>query len=161
MSTLPDQKLVTRLTKDSSCLARSSPIIPATISPVARCGMDSSPLLRLPDMEPIPGSEVLRVPAPPSKVIPRSHPRAPRQDESIELQSIIMPPRSGDSGTATPGDVEMNGPTTVIGPAGTEALKSILDPYKNRFRFASVCLMNFLNGLNDSAPGALIPHLER
>ncbi|KAL8967902.1 MAG: hypothetical protein Q9197_005164 [Variospora fuerteventurae] len=31
----------------------------------------------------------------------------------------------------------------------------------NRWRFLSACLMCFANGLNDSAPGALIPYLEK
>jgi len=31
----------------------------------------------------------------------------------------------------------------------------------NRFRVLSVCLLNFGNGLSDSAPGALIPYIEK
>ncbi len=42
-----------------------------------------------------------------------------------------------------------------------EALQTVWQPYMNRFRLLAVCLMNFGNGLNDSAPGALIPYIER
>lgn len=31
----------------------------------------------------------------------------------------------------------------------------------NRFRLLSVCLINFLNGLSDSASGPLIPYMEK
>ncbi|KAK3319134.1 major facilitator superfamily domain-containing protein [Apodospora peruviana] len=38
--------------------------------------------------------------------------------------------------------------------------QSILQPYMNRYRFLSVCLITLGNGLNDSAPGALIPSMQ-
>ena len=41
-----------------------------------------------------------------------------------------------------------------------EAVQTMWDPYINRFRMLSVCLMAFGNGMNDSAPGALIQYLE-
>lgn len=40
-------------------------------------------------------------------------------------------------------------------------MQGVWDPYMNRFRLLSICLMNFGNGLNDSAPGALIPYMEK
>lgn len=38
---------------------------------------------------------------------------------------------------------------------------SISYPLKNRFRLATSCLLNFTNGMNDAAPGVLIPHMEK
>jgi hypothetical protein len=40
-------------------------------------------------------------------------------------------------------------------------MQSFSNPPMNRFRMLSVCLMNFGNGLSDSAPGALIPYIEK
>ena len=39
-------------------------------------------------------------------------------------------------------------------------MQSIWNPPMNRFRMLAVCTMNFCMGLNDSAPGALIPYIE-
>lgn len=44
---------------------------------------------------------------------------------------------------------------------GVDALQSFSNPPKNRYRMVSISLMNFLSGLSDSAPGALIPYMER
>jgi len=44
---------------------------------------------------------------------------------------------------------------------GVDALQSFASPPMNRFRMLSVCLINFGNGLSDSAPGALIPYIEK
>ena len=43
----------------------------------------------------------------------------------------------------------------------TEALQSMKRPAINRYRLLAACAMNLCNGLNDSAPGALIPYLEK
>jgi hypothetical protein len=64
-------------------------------------------------------------------------------------------------------DLERSRPSSPVhdhdrnGGIEVEALQSITDPYMNRYRFLAVCLMNFANGLNDSAPGALIPSMEK
>jgi hypothetical protein len=42
-----------------------------------------------------------------------------------------------------------------------EALPTWREPFMNRFRLLAVCIANLVNGLNDSAAGALIPYLER
>lgn len=41
-----------------------------------------------------------------------------------------------------------------------ESTQSVWKPYMNRFRLVSACVTALLGGLNDSALGALIPHLE-
>ncbi|QKX58540.1 uncharacterized protein TRUGW13939_05665 [Talaromyces rugulosus] len=45
-------------------------------------------------------------------------------------------------------------------PATAELVPSLSNPPRNRWRFASACLMFLANGMNDSAPGALIPYME-
>lgn len=44
---------------------------------------------------------------------------------------------------------------------GVEVMQSFSNPPMNRYRMLSVCLMNFGNGLSDSAPGALLPYMEK
>ncbi|EFQ34741.1 major facilitator superfamily transporter [Colletotrichum graminicola] len=121
------------------------------------------------------------LPAAPAKAVPRTYPGAPQRDGlSIELSRINTNPNNGRtaadktaagiagspraqslslSSPPTPGtDVEMSRPTS---PAAFEVLQSISDPHMNRYRLAAACLMNFGSGLNDSAPGALIPYIEK
>lgn len=43
----------------------------------------------------------------------------------------------------------------------TDAVQTLSSPPINRYRLLSACCMCFANGLNDSAPGALIPYLEK
>ncbi|TQN71092.1 Bypass of stop codon protein 6 [Colletotrichum shisoi] len=120
------------------------------------------------------------LPAAPAKAVSRTYPGAPHRDESsIELSRISNTADHRHHGSnkvggntanktgATPSrppsptsgaDVEMSRPPS---PAAFEVLQSISDPYMNRYRLAAACLMNFGNGLNDSAPGALIPYIEK
>ncbi|KAG0652901.1 hypothetical protein D0Z07_0436 [Hyphodiscus hymeniophilus] len=69
------------------------------------------------------------------------------------------------SGTRTPGvaDLEMSSPTTPIEheQAGVDIVQSFSNPPMNRFRMLAICLMLFGNGMMDSAPGALIPYIEK
>ncbi|RDW64623.1 hypothetical protein BP6252_10274 [Coleophoma cylindrospora] len=44
--------------------------------------------------------------------------------------------------------------------AAAEVAPTVWEPYKNRFRFVASCLVGFIGGLNDSAPGALLPYIE-
>jgi hypothetical protein len=63
----------------------------------------------------------------------------------------------------TPSELEMSRPTTPRRDEneGVEALQSFSNPPMNKFRLLSCCLLNFGQGLNDSAPGALIPYIEK
>ncbi|KAF0321113.1 bypass of stop codon protein 6 [Colletotrichum asianum] len=47
------------------------------------------------------------------------------------------------------------------GAESAEPAQSVLSPYMNRWRFLAACLMNMGNGINDGAPGALIPYMEK
>jgi hypothetical protein len=42
-----------------------------------------------------------------------------------------------------------------------EQMQTVWSPYKNRYRVLAACLMAFANGMNDSAPGALIASIEK
>jgi hypothetical protein len=53
-------------------------------------------------------------------------------------------------------------PESPVEPTNTfEVLPSLTDPPMNKFRFVACCTQNFLCGLTDSAPGALIPYMEK
>jgi hypothetical protein len=103
------------------------------------------------------------LPSTPAKTVPRVYPGAPQH--SIELQRIQRTPLSYETSRhddVETEDIEMSRPASPVLPAETaEILPSIWDPYMNRFRFLSCCFMNLQNGLNDSAPGALIPYMEK
>ncbi|KAI9053069.1 hypothetical protein LZ554_003338 [Drepanopeziza brunnea f. sp. 'monogermtubi'] len=100
--------------------------------------------------------------AAPPKAFARSYHSVP---DPIELDNLQWPTGLHVSGTQTPlesNDLEASRPDT---PASehvreTEALQSFSFPPMNKYRMSSVCLMNFGNGLSDSAPGALIPYME-
>ncbi|KAG7117354.1 Bypass of stop codon protein 6 like [Verticillium longisporum] len=112
-------------------------------------------------------------PPPPQKAVQRTYPGAPyRGDESIELQRLhtehgVSHPssRPGTPPSSPPGgsDLEMSRPGSPSQGATdvAEPLQSMWDPYMNRWRLLTACLMNLGNGLNDSAPGALIPYMEK
>lgn len=121
------------------------------------------------DIEPSSTSQEAETPpAAPKKAFPRTYHSVP---DPIELDSLqwgtkLNGPGRGTptvSGTQTPleyPDLEMSGPPTPANEHETDALQSFSYPPMNRFRMSSVCLMNFGNGLSDSAPGALIPYIE-
>ncbi|KAI2636937.1 MFS general substrate transporter [Hypomontagnella submonticulosa] len=50
--------------------------------------------------------------------------------------------------------------TPVEPPDAVDALPTLNDPPMNKYRLASCCFQNFLGGLTDAAPGALIPYME-
>ncbi|ORY62893.1 major facilitator superfamily domain-containing protein [Pseudomassariella vexata] len=109
-----------------------------------------------------------KLPARPERAVSRTYPAAPHAEEDrIELQHF-SPTRSSATTPRTEAAgfyVDVSRPRTPsqsdeVGTDGVGALQSVWDPYMNRFRLAACCLMNFLSGLNDSAPGALIPFME-
>lgn len=70
---------------------------------------------------------------------------------------------STPSGAQTPGsppDVEMSRPASPMHDA-FDVLQTLTKPPINKWRVLSCALSNFGNGLNDSAPGALIPYMEQ
>ncbi|KAJ9138121.1 Bypass of stop codon protein 6 [Pleurostoma richardsiae] len=129
--------------------------------------MDATLFRSLVTVESAPGNLENAGPTMPAKAVPRTYPAVPQRPVSIELDRIqrfaTSPPTSGLTTPAEErSDLEMSGTATPSEPAdGIEAMQSMWDPYMNRFRLLSVCLLNFLNGMNDSAAGALIPYIEK
>lgn len=109
-------------------------------------------------------------PAAPQKALARTYHSVPQAPEEYQLQSLQQGMEGGSareatsptaSGTQSPrssGDLEISRPASPV--QEVEALQSFTRPYMNRFRMSAVCSQNFVGGLNDSAPGALIPYME-
>ncbi|KAH8808874.1 major facilitator superfamily transporter [Xylogone sp. PMI_703] len=106
----------------------------------------------------------------PQKAFPRTYHSVPEtQHSSVELTNVRPPPRRHESSTSVTTspveshvDLEMSRPATPVEHAETfDALQSFSNPPMNRFRMLSACLITFAMGLSDSAPGALIPYIER
>ncbi|KAL9102981.1 MAG: hypothetical protein Q9163_001934 [Psora crenata] len=73
----------------------------------------------------------------------------------------IPPTPSGVQTPSTPYGLEESRPATPDAGDAVEALQSLFHPPINKYRVLAGCLMNLGNGLNDSAPGALIPYMEK
>ena len=98
----------------------------------------------------------------PAKTTPGRHTRnnSHQQDEH-ELQRIptrdILP--TGERSSFEDGnELEMSRPPT---PDAVEVVPSVWEPYMNRYRMISICLMNLGGAMNDGAAGALIPYMEK
>lgn len=107
----------------------------------------------------------------PQRILPRPYHSVPQAThDHIELESTKPNVRNFtpyQSGTATPSefrtpktpnDLEQSRPASPNN--GFHALHSWRNPSMNKYRMMSVCLMNFGNGMNDSAVGALLPYME-
>ncbi|KAI0398976.1 MFS general substrate transporter [Xylaria palmicola] len=114
------------------------------------------------------------LPQAPQRAVSRTYPAVPQGDDGVELVPLTRAPTTpGPSGPSTPReerDIEMSAP----GSPGTsetlaaaeptnafEILPSLTDPPMNKFRFFACCVQTLLGGLTDSAPGALIPYMEK
>lgn len=62
---------------------------------------------------------------------------------------------------ATPRELEQSAPPTPSQENASDLVQSVSNPRMNRWRVAACCLTFFTTGANDSAPGALIPYLEK
>ncbi|KAI0478091.1 MFS general substrate transporter [Xylaria cf. heliscus] len=113
------------------------------------------------------------LPQAPQRAISRTYPAVPQRDEDVELRPLTkpsLPPTPAPSGPTTPReerDLEMSVPNTPGTPEPAEptnafeVLPSLTDPPMNKFRFITCCVQTLMNGLTDSAPGALIPYMEK
>ncbi|KAL8930908.1 MAG: hypothetical protein Q9208_000009 [Pyrenodesmia sp. 3 TL-2023] len=78
------------------------------------------------------------------------------------IDPVSQPPTPSRAQTpTTPNELESSRAPSPRNREAVEALQSLWSPPINKWRFASCCLMCFANGLNDSAPGALIPYMEK
>ena len=70
-------------------------------------------------------------------------------------------PSSGIHTPSTPNELEMSRPSSPKNDEAAEVMQTLSSPPMNKWRLLSACMMCFGNGLNDSAPGALIPFMEK
>lgn len=63
--------------------------------------------------------------------------------------------------SATPNELERSAPPTPKRDEAVNLVQSFSNPPMNKWRLLSACLMNFANGLNDGAAGAIIPYMEK
>lgn len=117
-----------------------------------------------------PDSESIAPLTAPERVVQRTYPGAPAQENSsIELYNL-----SGNGGEyIAPGpitpqtemdgeDLEMSRPVSPDPEAdAVDTVMSVWNPFMNRFRLLSLCLCSLGDGLSDSAAGALIPYMEK
>lgn len=96
---------------------------------------------------------------PPSNFTLELGPLAPGDDYAGRTRQVG--PGDGLSSSITTNDLEMRGPPEVAGEEATDVVQTLSNPPMNKYRLLSACLMNLGNGLNDSAPGALIPSIEK
>jgi hypothetical protein len=102
------------------------------------------------------------VPTAPQMVVVKNHHSIPlpREAEVSQRDESNATITSGNETPRATNDLEMSRPASPINDR-TDAMQSFSSPPSNRFRMLSVCLLNFCQGLSDSAPGALIPYMER
>ncbi|KAI4165497.1 MAG: hypothetical protein LQ342_000907 [Letrouitia transgressa] len=107
---------------------------------------------------------------PPAAVTKDSHvvsdPSASREFEELHGENHYNGPSaqatSNRSQTpATSNDLETSRSSSPVNEEAAEVLQTLSNPPMNKYRLLSACLMCFGNGLNDSAPGALIPYMEK
>jgi hypothetical protein len=95
--------------------------------------------------------------APPQKAIPHNYPYG--LSPSIELERISGGRTLDDySKSPTPpaaGQTRSSSPISAV-----DQKQTLWNPYMNRFRVLGCCLTGFANGVNDSAPGPLLPSIE-
>ncbi|KAI4206864.1 MAG: hypothetical protein LQ348_000799 [Seirophora lacunosa] len=95
------------------------------------------------------------------------HAQPHHHDHQTPSAEPTAPNGGGAQTPVTPNDLESSRPASPRngarggGEEAVEARQTLSNPPMNRWRFLSACLMCFANGLNDSAPGALIPYLEK
>jgi hypothetical protein len=109
----------------------------------------------------------IRLPDKPKKSVQHVIDHSPGPSVDIEMRPIPFPDFSRafgeDTGTTDVSQrVSSDENREGQGPGLTsEQVQTIWHPYKNRFRVMAACLTSMANGMNDSAPGALIASLER
>jgi len=117
-----------------------------------------------------PKQELRTAPTAPLKAFPRTYHSIA---EPIELDSIqpASGPHdasisdsfavSGAQSPLTPGKLESGTISPADGRGEIDMVQSFSNPPINRFRMLAVSLLSVGNGLGDSAPGALIPYIEK
>ena len=82
---------------------------------------------------------------------------------AYELDNRVPHGNGPPSGTQTPRTIDgfVSRPPSPDIHDAAEVKQTWTNPPINKYRLLSACLMNFGNGFNDGAPGALIPYMEK
>ncbi|KAL8789672.1 MAG: hypothetical protein Q9195_006725 [Heterodermia aff. obscurata] len=108
------------------------------------------------------------IPGPPPAV--RKGAPLPPAPTSHELDNInwgdrlngpSAPTPSGAQTPKTPNELEMSRPPSPSTDEAADIVQTLSNPPMNKWRLLSCCFMCFANGFQDSAPGALIPYMEK
>lgn len=70
-------------------------------------------------------------------------------------------PKWDNSSQKTPDELERSQPPTPRQDKAASVMPSFFYPKMNKWRVLAACLIYFGNGMSDSAPGALIPYIEK
>ena len=73
----------------------------------------------------------------------------------------IPPTPSGSQTPKIPSALEMSNPPTPHAEEAADVVQTLTNPPINKWRLLSCCCMCFANGCQDSAPGAVIPYMEK
>ncbi|CAK3925957.1 related to MFS efflux transporter [Lecanosticta acicola] len=92
----------------------------------------------------------------------------PLKETTLVAKAPQCPPEVHTQGDSTgaietskpPDDLERSEPPTPIQDRTTSVLPSFSYPAMNKWRILAACITYFGNGMSDSAPGALLPHIE-
>ena len=111
-------------------------------------------------------SAQIRDPPPVLQKEPHGLPDLPTAYELDELRRAThssgpcIPTTPGTQTPRTPNDLEMSRAPSPEYTDAVDVMQTWTNPPVNKRRVLSACMMNFGNGLNDAAPGALIPYME-
>ena len=87
-------------------------------------------------------------------------------EEPASPASVYSPERKNDpfktpEVSKTPNELESSQPPTPTRQTAASMIPSWSYPKRNKWRILCACLIYFGNGMSDSAPGALLPYIER
>lgn len=97
---------------------------------------------------------------PPPSVYELDHLTPGDRHASQSVGSSIAPVPNGVEISSTPQESGWKAKPVQGSRNAVHTVQSLTNPPMNRWRFLASCLMCFANGLNDGAPGALIPYIE-
>lgn len=93
---------------------------------------------------------------------PSSHHELPRPAPVLEkAPSARGPAVPIPEVEITPNELEMSRPPSPKQDEASAVVQTWRNPSMNRYRILTICLIQFANGFNDSAPGALLPYIEQ
>ncbi|KAJ5677985.1 uncharacterized protein N7477_003618 [Penicillium maclennaniae] len=81
--------------------------------------------------------------------------------KSSHLPSDLVTQLRTGASSPTPSVLESHSPEAIADEASEWAPDRTSASWRTKWRLLSCCLINFGNGMNDSAPGALIPYIEK